>query len=306
MSSSNNQTAVCLISLLDVEDEDEKEDNKDDDIILCNQVSSDYDDGVADSFLLVRNLDSSYIRSNQEALARNEWFIEYSSDWVETGESRKTGGGTLHIPQNYNVRTIEPSQVAHHHSVSPSNRRRKLLASKLQERQRRLFNTLGERTVVVVSVDLSLSKNELYNYVFGPQSSLVSQMNDCSQSQLHIIPHPQYPVIEVSPSKSVSQYTFVDLYSEILEDIKKELGLKNGQAVTSTTDHLLLIIPDSINRKPGELGWGATPGFFAGIIESLAPSTMTMLHEGTVDTFFPSDFGSLLLYLHFNHRLPDG
>ena len=289
---SNKQgaTAVCLVSVIDIEDDEQEggvqlskkegnynsdgEDRKDNDIIVCHRVSATSGSGVEDEVLLLQNLDIKAVRSNKEALANNEWYIEYSQDWVRKG---RHGTDTIVIPEDHDVETIEPDRVPHHKSVSPEHRRQ--LSASLEERRRKL-RAVGSRVVVVVSVDLrDTSKQQLYNHVFGNSSSLVSQMNDCSQGQLQIIPHSEYPVIEVKPARHISTYTFVDLYMEILQEARKELGLKNGRSLTSTTDHLLLVIPDDIDRRPGELGWGATPGFFSGIIESLAPSTMTMLHE---------------------------
>jgi len=265
-SNSSNQSSVCLVSFIDVEDEDEDENNKDDDIIICNPVTASYNTGVDDAFFLLPNLDRSVINSNRQALLRNEWFIEYSQDWVAVGDEQQK---ILQIPEHQDVQTIDPSYVPHHQSIDPSHRRR--LAASLEERRRKLAGLTGKRTVVVVAIDLQYTKQELYDYVFGSNISLTTQMDACSQSQLAIVPHPDFPVIRISPPKRVSQYTFVDLYTAILEDIKKELGVREGDSVTSTTDHLLLVVPDSIDRRPGELGWGSTPGFFAGIIESLAP-----------------------------------
>ena len=303
-SNGNHQatTSVCLVSLIDIEDDEEiqpnkkkdqyydgeleeavqllskkeakNDDEKDNDMIVCNRVSGKSDNGVEDEILLIQNLDDKTIRSNKEALMKNEWFISFSDEWVEEGRHQAK---IIVIPEDYNVETIELSQVPHHNSVSPSHRRQ--LTSNLDERRRKL-RALGARTVVVVSVALQgTTKQQLYEHVFGNSDSLVSQMGDCSQGQVTIVPHPAHPVIEVKPSKHVSQYTFVELYMEILGDVRKELGIGNDASITSTTDHLLLVVPDDVDRRPGELGWGATPGFFSGIIESLAPSTMTMLHE---------------------------
>ena len=283
-SQAETSTSICLVSLIDIEEDEEEVQikksnsdkyNDDDEMLVCNRVSAKAENGVEDHFFFVKNLDDKTVRSNQVALMKNEWFIEYSHDWVESGQ-RHTA--TIVIPPDSDVETIEPSRVPHHHSISPSHRRQ--LTSSLEERRRKLFSTLGKRVVVVVAVDLAgTTKQQLHNHVFGSSNSLKSQMADCSQGQVTIVPHPEYPVIEVSPPMDPSKYSFVELYSTILNDIKKELDLKNGESITSTADHLLLVVPDDINRRPGELGWGSTPGFFSGIIESLAPSTMTMLHE---------------------------
>lgn len=275
----NNKTAICLVSLIDVEidtGEEKKSDEEDEDeeVLVCNQVSAKYDTGISDSIMYIKNMDADSIVSNQAALMKNEWFIEISQDWMEQGRHDTS---TITIPDRKEVQTIEPSLVPHHPSVSPSHRRQ--LSLNLNQRRRKL-STIGNRTVVVVSVDLAVSNHLLFDHFFGNNDSLVTQMASCSQGQVHINPHPKHSIIQVSPSKHISQYTFVELYTTILSDVKKKLGLKNGESITSVTDHLFLVVPDDIDRRPGELGWGATPGFFAGTVESLSisRSTMTLLH----------------------------
>lgn len=287
----NNETrarlspGVCLVSLIDIEIDDgtDKTQEKDgEEILVCNRVSDHYDNGVSDEMLYLRNVDAATVISNQAALMKNEWFIEFSHDWVEPGRHVEN----IKIPDNQALRTIDPVLVPHHIFNSPSNRR--LLKSKLDQRRRKLVQTTGNRTVVIVSVDLKLSQNQLYDHFFGSNNSLVTQMASCSQNQVNILPHPVHPIIEVSPPKDVSKYTFVELYTTVLSDIKRALKLKNGQSITSVANHLFLVVPDAIDRRPGELGWGATPGFFAGTIESLSisRSTMTLLHgecDGVID-----------------------
>lgn len=273
----SSNTGVCLVSLIDVEEDDSEKQvyNQEQEVVVCNPVSGEYDTGVDDVFLSVRNLAIDDIMSNQEAMLNSEWFIEYSNDWIQTGHHHLSK--IIVVPDDHSIVTIDPSRVTEHNSVRPQHRRK--LFKGLAERQRRLKTTIGERTVVVVAIDLSMSRDLIYNHVFGKKNSLQSQMAACSWDQVTIIPHPEHPVITVTPDQNPSKYTFVELYTAVLRDIKRKLDVPNGESVTSITDHLMLIVPDSIDRRPGELGWGATPGFFAGIIESLVPSTMTMLHE---------------------------
>lgn len=269
-------TSLCLVSIIDVEEDDEEEQTRPtknlDEILVCNKMNPKTSNGVTDHFFLLRNFPVELVRANQNALMKNEWFIEYEKDWVNYHTA------AIVIPNNASIPTIDPSLVPEHHSIDSSHRRE--LTTNLQERKRKLEMSLGKRRVVVVSVALkSTSLQQLYEHAFGTENSLASQMAACSQGQVIIEPHPQYPIIQVTPKKEVSEYTFVELYNDILQDIKQQIGLNGGASVLSTTDHLFLVVPDSISRRPGELGWGSTPGFFSGIIESLAPSTMTMLHE---------------------------
>ncbi|CAB9530495.1 expressed unknown protein [Seminavis robusta] len=281
--SSKKAMSVCLVSMLEIEtkesDDTDVDENDEDheEMMLCNRVSANYESGVSDeSFFYIKNLKRRTIQANQQAMLNNEWFIEYSQDWIKHRQHQRVS--TIHIPAHQEVNTIEPAQVPHHHSIQPHHRRD--LSEKLEERrQRRMQVTLGPRTVVVVAVSYFLDMDVLYDHVFGANDSLVTQMDACSQGQVTIHPHPDHPIVEVFPPQDVSEYTFVELYSAILDSVKLQLGLRNNQEITSTTDHLLLIVPDAIDRRPGELGWGATPGYFSGIIHSLAPSTMTMLHE---------------------------
>lgn len=273
----NNGTRICLLSLIDIEEDEEEKEvyNQEENVIICNPVSGVSDIGVDDAFLTVRNLAIDDILSNREAMRNNEWFIEYSDEWVEKGNHDRSE--IITVPEGHSVATVDPSRVSSHGSIDPQHRR--VLVSSLKKRRRRLSTTRGQRTVVVVAIDVSMSNTAIYNHVFGKSNSMKSQMHDCSQGEVNIIPHPEFPVINVRPDGDTSDYNFVDLYTNVLKDIKRQLGVRTGRSVTSTTDHLMLIVPDSIDRRPGELGWGATPGFFAGIIESLVPSAMTMLHE---------------------------
>jgi hypothetical protein len=276
-SASKKSLGVCLVSMIEIEIEKNEtlddEDDDDDVMLICNRVSGTYNSGVSDSMLYLTNVDREIIMENQEAMLNHEWFIEYSHDWMQAEHSHQN---TIYVPTDHIVRTIEPSSVSLHPSIAPHHRRE--LTVKLEERRRRLQVTMGVRTVVVVAVSYPYDLAVLHSYVFGPTNSLVSQMQDCSQGQLFIQPHPAYPIVQVSPPQDISAYTFVDLYAAVLDDVKAQLGLSNNAAITDTTDHLLLMVPDDIQRAPGELGWGATPGFFAGIIHSLAPSTMTYVY----------------------------
>jgi hypothetical protein len=284
-SASKKSLGICLVTMIEIEidrnetrnDEGGDDDDDDDDVtLICNRVSGKYSSGISDSILYLTNVDRQVIASNQKAMLNHEWFIEYSHEWmlVQSEHSGQSIVATIHVPTNHIVTTIEPSEVSLHPSIAPHHQRE--LTVKLEERRRRRLQlTMGVRRVVVVAVSYTDDLAVLYDYVFGPTNSMVSQMQDCSQGQLLIQPHPVYPIIQVSPPQDISGYTFVDLYAAVLQDIKAQLGLLSGQAITDTTDHLLLMVPDNIQRYPGELGWGATPGFFAGIIHSLAPSTMT-------------------------------
>lgn len=282
----NTRRGVCLVSVIDIEIDDGKnkseEEDEEEEMLVCNRVSGSYDSGVSDTLLYIKNMASATVSSNQVALRKNEWFIEFSHDWIEAGKHQIE---TITIPDLYEVRTMDPDNVPHHLSDSPSHRR--ILASKLHERHRRLATTTGNRTVVIVSVDSKVSNYILQDHFFGQNNSLVTQMDSCSQGQVRILPHPTHPIIKISPPLHPSQYTFVDLYTTVLDDIKDQLGLRKGQSITSFTDHIFLIVPDAIDRRPGELGWGATPGFFAGTVESLSisRSTMTLLHGEFLDVW---------------------
>ena len=273
---SENSLGICLVSMIEIEvekDDTYDENNNDDDVMLiCNPVSGESHSGVTDSILYLNNVERQIVTENQKSMLNHEWFIEYSHDWIQQGQANQIIR-TIQIPTNQSVTTLKPSNVPLHPSVAPHHRR--TLREKLEERRRKLQVTLGVRTVVVVAVNYQDDLTELHDHVFGDSNSLVTQMQACSQGQLFIQPHPVHPIIQVYSPQDIATYTFVDLYAAVLENIKVQLGLYNGEEITDTTDHILLMVPDSITRAPGELGWGATPGFFAGIIHSLAPSTMT-------------------------------
>jgi len=178
--------------------------------------------------------------------------------------------------------------------VIPPNADIHFVASRNINRQRRLTQTFGSRTVLVVLVKApdSLQSNSvrsLANGTFGiggQQYSVASQYSSCSAGKLNFIPASGYPtrirngVINLALPSSINDIYISDLENSMKIAAKVLLGIND---LNNHFSHIMFCMPRGTKIKGNDAktwsAYGITPGQYSYYNNNWCKSLSAKMHE---------------------------
>jgi len=178
--------------------------------------------------------------------------------------------------------------------VIPPNADIHFVASRNINRQRRLTQTFGSRTVLVVLVKApdSLQSNSvrsLANGTFGiggQQYSVASQYSSCSAGKLNFIPASGYPtritngVINIALPSSINDIYISDLENSMKIAAKVLLGIND---LNNHFSHIMFCMPRGTKIKGNDAktwsAYGITPGQYSYYNNNWCKSLSAKMHE---------------------------